>query len=602
VELPVASDGSASSGPENVKQTRRLDLARLIVALVLTPAVLIYAWGRVLVFGMFRAAPEGFFVGELVVGIAAVILLTAGLSARLGSPRLDRWVMGGVPALWVMVTSAIIWFYFGDFMPKQVVGPLFLLATLWVLWLAWMFYRPWTWILRIGVLLALGVIAVIFPMIFRVEGLTGQAKVNFAWRNAPIVDHGADLPTAASASVAQTSCDLTATTSYDTPQFLGPERTGVFRDAGLSPDWATPPREVWRQPVGAGWSSFAVVGDFAVTQEQRGEKECVVCYRLSDGRLMWIHSDQARFDSSMGGSGPRATPAISQGLVFAVGGTGILNCLKGENGQRLWSVNILDDNGGHPISHGVCGSPLIIDDWVIVAPTGVEGACLAAYDRQTGKRIWRGGHHEASYGSPTILDLAGSRQVLIATSDGVEGSDPATGTSLWSYTWFPNTHVNCSQPIILDAAAGRVLFCTGYDKGSVLLEVSPPKDGACVVKELKTFPMKMRTKFTTAIRHEGYVYGLDDGILACLDVGTGKQLWKGGRYQHGQILLVGDRLIVQAENGEVALVQPDPKQFIERAKIPALSSKTWNNPVLASRFLLVRNDQEAVCFELPVRD
>jgi outer membrane protein assembly factor BamB len=344
------------------------------------------------------------------------------------------------------------------------------------------------------------------------------------------------------------------------------------------------------------------VGNYAVTQEQRGEMECVVCYRLSDGKLMWIHSDEARFDSSMGGSGPRATPAIADGLVYTVGGTGILNCLKGENGERLWSVDILEDNGGHSISHGVCGSPLIVDDWVIVAPTGAEGACLAAYDRQTGKRVWQGGRKKASYGSPTVVDLAGSRQVLIATADGIEGSDLATGKPLWNYTWAPNTEVNCSQPIILDAAAGKVLFCTGYDKGSVLLEVSPPNNGACTVKELKKFPLKMRTKFTTAILYDGHVYGLDDGILACLDVTTGKQIWKGGRYQHGQILLAGDRLIVQAENGEIALVQPDPKRFIELAKISALSSKTWNNPALAGRFLLVRNDQEAVCFELPARN
>jgi outer membrane protein assembly factor BamB len=341
---------------------------------------------------------------------------------------------------------------------------------------------------------------------------------------------------------------------------------------------------------------------------------------------MWLHSDEARFDSSMGGSGPRATPSIADGIVYTVGGTGILNCLEGKNGQRLWSVNILEDSGGHPIHHGVCGSPLIVDDWVIVAPTGAESACLAAYDRHNGKRIWRGGRHEASYGSPTVVDLAGSRQVLIATADGIEGSDLATGRPLWNYTWTPETHVNCSQPIIVDAEAGKILFCTGYDKGSVLLKVSPvpasktpigdmsydqggvvlkaspPIDDTYSTKELQKLPLKMRTKFTTAILHEGHVYGLDDGILACLDVATGKQVWKGGRYQHGQILLVGDRLIVQLESGEVALVQPDPKRFIELAKIPALSSKTWNNPALAGRFLLVRNDQEAVCFELPVRN
>ncbi|MGE5192041.1 MAG: PQQ-binding-like beta-propeller repeat protein [Deltaproteobacteria bacterium] len=598
----MASDVPEASIPGNAGQIRWLDLVRLILALILTPAVLIYAWGRVLIFGMFRTWPETIYVGALVFGIAAVILLTAGLSARLRSPGLDRWVIAGVPTLWIGVCAFIVWLRIGDFIPRQIVGFLFILATLWVMWSAWMFYRPWSWGLRIGVLLALIPFAVAFPMILRVEGLTGEANVNFAWRNAPIVDHGADLPAAQAESATGIICDLNATTPHDTPQFLGPQRTGVFSDAGLTPDWnGTPPREVWRQPVGAGLGSFAVVGDFAVTQEQRGEKECVVCYRLSDGKLMWLHSDEARFDSSMGGTGPRGTPAIADGTVYTVGGTGILNCLRGDNGEQIWSVDILKDNGGRPIAHGVCGSPLVAGEWVIVAPTGAEGVCLAAYNRQTGKRVWRGGRHEASYGSPTVVELAGVRQVLIATSDGIEGSDFQTGKPLWNYMWTPETHVNCSQPIVVDAAAGKVLFCTGYNTGSVLLKVSAPAGGSCGVAELWKSPQKMRTKFTTAIMHRSFAYGLDDGILACLDVATGKQVWKGGRYQHGQLLLAGDLLIVQAENGEVVLVQPDPTKLIELARIPALSSKTWNNPALAGRFLLVRNDQEAVCFELPVR-
>jgi outer membrane protein assembly factor BamB len=115
-------------------------------------------------------------------------------------------------------------------------------------------------------------------------------------------------------------------------------------------------------------------------------------------------------------------------------------------------------------------------------------------------------------------------------------------------------------------------------------------------------PGKMKTKFTTAVLYDGFVYGLDDGILACLDIKTGKQIWKGGRYQHGQILLAGDLLIVQGEEGDVYLVKPDPKKLLELGKIPALSSKTWNNPALAGRMLLVRNDREAACYELPARD
>jgi outer membrane protein assembly factor BamB len=192
------------------------------------------------------------------------------------------------------------------------------------------------------------------------------------------------------------------------------------------------------------------------------------------------------------------------------------------------------------------------------------------------------------------------RQVLIVTADGVEGNDLDTGAPLWSYTWTnPDTPVNCSQPIVVDGDAGRVLFCSGYGTGSILLQVAASSNGGWTTRDIWKSPGKMKTKFTTAILYKGFAYGLDDGILACLDLATGRQVWKKGRYQHGQILLAGDRLIVQTEAGSVVLVKPDPNDLIELGSFPALSSKTWNNPALAGRMLLVRNDLEAACYELP---
>jgi outer membrane protein assembly factor BamB len=601
LELILSTESPAPLSVAPADRPSRLQIARLILAVVLTPAALIYSWGRVLVLGMFVGRPESLYVFELVAGLVVVMLLTAGLSARLNSPWIDRLVTAGIPALWVGACAAMIWLHVGDLVPKLVVGSLFISATLWVVWAAWMFYRPWSWLVRLGVLTVLIPFAIVLPLAMRVDGLTGEASVNFAWRTTPIADPGADLPTTIVARSSGPETDLTPTPD-DYPQFLGPQRTGVIAESTLSPDWTSaPPREKWRKAIGAGWGSFAVVREFAITQEQRGGDECVVCYRISDGNIAWLHSDQARFDAPMGGPGPRATPTITDGRVYTVGGTGILNCLDGATGRPHWSANILDDNSGRPISHGVCGSPLVAGDAVIVAPTGNKQVCLAAYDQESGKRLWQGGAHVASYGSPALVDLAGSKQVLLVTDDGIEGCDLATGHSLWSFTWTNGVRVNCSQPIVVDAPAGRVLFCTGYNTGSVLLEISSPAGNTCAVKALWKNSQSMKTKFTTAVLHKGYAYGLDEGILACLDPATGKQKWKAGRYQHGQILLAGDLLIVQTERGDVVLVQPDPLKLIELGTIPALSSKTWNNPALAGRILLVRNDQEAACYELPTR-
>jgi outer membrane protein assembly factor BamB len=602
----MSVEGSEYKPVENpVPAPRRFDWIRLIMAVAITYGVLIYAWGRTFLEGVMihRGNPRPKFVWQLVGGIAAVMFCSAGLAKRFQSARVDHWVLRGGTAAWLGGILIASWFVIGDRLPKLLVVPFFALTSLWVVCLAWICYRPWTWRARGSVLGVCLLVQVAFVAAFRVDNIQGEFQVHFDWRSAPAIDHGSDLPTQiARAPETKPAAGFPQTTNHDFPQFLGPDRSAVLTNCNLSSDWSKlPPRELWRIPVGAGWSGFVAVGNFAITQEQRGSKECVVCYRLSDGQPVWLHSDEARFESDMGALGPRATPAIADGLVYTVGGTGILNCLDGATGISLWQTNILEDNGGRNIAHGVCGSPLVIEDLVIVAPTDVEGACLAAYNRRSGERRWQGGTSRASYGSPAIAMLAGRSQVLLVTHDGIEGSDVQTGKPLWSFPWSGDLHVNCSQPVVVDETLGRVFYGTGYGKGSVLLEIAGTGSERCSVREVWRSPGKMKSKFTTAVKLGDFVYGLDDGILACLDLHTGKQLWKGGRYGHGQILLAGDLLIVQSESGDVVLVKPDPQKLIELGNVAALSSKTWNNPALAGKTLIVRNDREAVCYELPER-
>jgi outer membrane protein assembly factor BamB len=483
---------------------------------------------------------------------------------------------------------------------------LYLPTTAWVIWVAWMFYRPWSWRVRMG-RLALAILGVApFPLLLRTDGLTGQAHVNFAWRlGQKRSNEGQSLPPVGERQ-SDSVADLSRTTPDDFPQFLGPARTSVVAGARLRGDWnESPPREVWRQAVGAGWSSFAIVGDFALTQEEVDGTELVTCYRLADGSLVWKHADpldrsQAASQSNLGGPGPRATPTIAGGDVYAIGRTGLLNRLDGHTGNSRWSVNVVSDNSGEQIAHGVCGSPLIANDKVVICPTGTADACLAAYDRQTGQRLWRGGRHPASYGSPALVELAGQPQIALCTADGLQSHDVETGRCLWNFAWSNNVRVNCSQPLLIDGPSGRIAFCTGYGTGSVLLEVAPAESGDWSVREIWSSPRSMKTKFTTAVIHDGHAWGLDDGILACMDLASGAQLWKAGRYSHGQVLLAGGLLIVQAEDGFVVLVRPDRQRLVEAGRIKALSGKTWNNPAISGRYLLVRNDHEAACYELPL--
>ena len=571
---------------------------RLLAALGAT-AGLLYPLGRSIVIGLLSGRPETPFLMLAVAGLAVVGVLCCNLVPRL-QHRLGRLGVDGlVTGLWVLLGMGLLWSAASDRFGLVVAGPLFVASTLPLIWLAWVPADLAAWRTRLGRAARWLPLVVLFPALITVRGLTGGAEVQFAWRFAPRVDPGAQLQ--GESSTAGAGIEIVPRPEEDFPQYLGPDRTGVLPGRSLATDWtAQPPREVWRREVGAGWSGFAIVGDVAFTQEQRGELECVVCYAMADGREIWRHSDPVRFESDMGGIGPRATPTWHEGALYTVGGTGVLNCLDPQTGARRWQVDLLGDNGGGPISHGVCGSPLVVGDRVIVSPTGMAEGGLAAYDRTTGERLWRGGRHPASYGSPALAELCGVPQVLLITADGIEGADVETGRPLWSYSWSNDVRVNCSQPLVLDGERGRVLMCTGYTTGSVLLEVRPGEQGEWQVNEVWQARGLLKTKFMTAVEFEGHAYGLDDGILACLDLSTGKQRWKGGRYRHGQLLRVGDLLLILAEDpGDLVLVRANPRRHEELARIPALATMTWNTPALSGRRLLVRNNREAVCFELP---
>ncbi len=440
---------------------------RFAVAWLVTVVVLPYAAARVLTFGLNGIMPEGRYIALLLIAILAVVGLTYNLGSSLQETGYKRHLVWLIVVPWAAFLGVLVGVYNGDALPDVVVWLVMVLATIWVAWAAWMFFRPMAWTARLGILAVLVLFFAAGIGLVKVDGLTGAAHVNFAWRwSRPADVNWAEL---AGAGVA----DLKPTPN-DYPQFLGPNRLGILPNVRLVSDWnQSPPRELWRRPVGVGWSSFAVVGKYAFTQEQRAENECVCCYRIQDGSPVWVYQDPVRFDKSLGGPGPRATPTVTDGRVFTVGGTGLLNCLDGTTGQRIWSANILEGGADDSISHGVCGSPLVVDDWVIVSPTNRNGTSLAAYDRTTGKRIWQGGTDQASYSSPILADIAGIRQVLLLNKQALAGHDLTTGQVLWSFSWTNVEKVNVSQPVPIPGNDGEFLVATGYGKGCAHPRESP---------------------------------------------------------------------------------------------------------------------------------
>jgi outer membrane protein assembly factor BamB len=396
--------------------------------------------------------------------------------------------------------------------------------------------------------------------------------------------------------------DLQITTPFDSAGFRGNDRDGIARSESLALDWQiNAPQKLWRHAIGSGWSSFAVVGDYCVTLEQRGDHEATVCYELKTGREVWSHLEKARFYEATSGEGPRATPTIHGGRVYSLGATGLLNCLDGATGEPLWTVNILTDNTAENRLFGVTGSPLIVGRMVIVN-SGGRGSSLAAYDIDTGERIWQAGNSGASYSSPHFAHLGGVEQILDFNADGLCAHELATGKPLWEVPWISNPaeRNNVCQPVVLHEVAGQsgdfVFIASGYGMGCALFEINQRAEQFQVTERWRN--RNLKAKFSSVVLHDGHIYGLDEAILTCIEVATGRRCWKGGRYNYGQLILAGESLVVQLETGEVALVDATPKEFHEQGRFAALGARTWNVPVLAGRTLLVRNDREAACYEL----
>jgi outer membrane protein assembly factor BamB len=348
--------------------------------------------------------------------------------------------------------------------------------------------------------------------------------------------------------------------------------------------------------VGAAWSAFAVEGDVVVTQEQHGEDEQVVAYDASTGRVLWRHSDRARYATVIAGVGPRATPTIHEGRVYAMGATGILNALRVQDGQRLWTRRVLEENGSSNLEWGTSASPLVDEGRVIVTPGGKDGRSLVAYSAATGEPLWAAGSDRQSYSSATIAVLAGRRQILVLNGPSVAGHDAATGALLWQKPW-PAQQPNVAQPLPLPG--DRVLFSAGYGVGSKLYALAASPDGSVTASLIWESP-RLKAKFANAFFYDGFVYGLDDGVFTCLDPQDGQRKWRAGRYGHGQAILAGGLFLIQAEDGEVVLVEPKPEGLEELGRFTAFETKTWNPPALAGNRLYLRNDREAAAYELPV--
>ncbi|MCK5134587.1 MAG: PQQ-binding-like beta-propeller repeat protein [Bacteroidales bacterium] len=532
--------------------------------------------------------PGAFALGVLggLLGWLAIVVWWAFFSR---APRIERWGAIVLMIVAMVATSRII----HESIATGMQGMMFFIYAIPVLSLAFVVWavasRHLSDKLRRAMMVATILLACGVWTLVRSDGITGDAGADFAWRWAETPEERL-LAQAGDESMALPSAPAAAEAGADWPGFRGPDRDGIIHGIQIETDWsASPPIELWRQPIGPGCSSFAVRGDLLYTQEQRGEDEVVACYNLTTGEPVWRHRDTARFWDSHAGAGPRSTPTLSDGRVYTFGATGILNVLAANDGAVVWSRNAASDTDTKVPGWGFTSSPLVVDDVVIVAVTGA----LIAYDLATGDPRWFGPDGGGSYSSPHLLTIDGVAQILLMSEVGATSVAPTDGTLFWEYPWPQDDRI--LQPAL--TADGNVLLNTGGKKGMRRIVVTHGPNGWTI--EERWTSVQMKSYFNDFVVHEGHAFGFDGPSLACIDIDDGKRKWKGGRYG-GQLILLADQnlLLVLSEKGELALVMAAPDQFTELARFPAIEGKTWNHPVLAGDILLVRNTQEMVAFRL----
>jgi outer membrane protein assembly factor BamB len=473
-------------------------------------------------------------------------------------------------------------------------------ATVWVAASLLTPFLDWP-VRRLVVFLAIILAWVPFTLL-RVEGIDGSFRATFRWRWSSTPEERFLAERAAAGNQQHVAAGTPKAEGLtlepgDWPGFRGPNRDGRLTGVRIATDWTEhPPRQVWRQRVGPGWSSFAVVGNRLYTQEQRGENEVVVCYDAATGSELWTHNDSARFTEVVAGPGPRATPTFDGGKIYALGGRGLLNCLDALTGRKLWSHDIGADSGAKLPMWGFASSPLVAHGIVSVFAGGPNGKSVLAYHCTSGEPAWSAGEGEFSYCSPQLTRVCGIPQILINTDAGLTAFDPVKGDVLWRHGWQTDKLARIVQPALV--GNDDVLIGTGMDVGTRRLHLACAGT-AWTEKEVWT-SRAVKPYYNDLVIHDDHLYGFDGPFFTCVSLDDGKRKWRERGYGNGQVLLLADQalLLVLSEQGEAALVEASPQGQRQLGRFQALQGKTWNHPVLAHGKLFVRNGEEAACYQL----
>ncbi len=377
----------------------------------------------------------------------------------------------------------------------------------------------------------------------------------------------------------------------DWPRFRGPELDGVSHEKGLKLDSTEPLKLAWEREIGSAFSSFACVGGKIYTCGTVNGKQTLLCLDAKTGEEAWKTTIEKDYPSEHG-SGTRGTPTVDDGLVYILGGHGRLLCVDATTGKKVW-----DRRFKHAPRWGYSGS-VLIEANLAVATAGNKSGSIAAFDKKTGKPVWKCGDDPAGYATPYPFTFNEKRYVVGFTGVSAIIAELATGRQVLRIPWKTAYDVNAASPIFHD---GHLFLSSGYTTGAALLKLR--SDGDALGADEVWRDTVLMNKFQSCILREGKLYASDQKALKCVDFMTGKEAWNirrssSGNLKHGTLVMAEGHLLFLTEAGELQIAKATPDGFLPGSKAEILSGRCWTVPVLYDGHLYARNLERVVCFDM----
>lgn len=387
----------------------------------------------------------------------------------------------------------------------------------------------------------------------------------------------------------------TSLAAADWPQWRGPVRDGRVTESNLLTKWpAEGPKQLWRADgLGEGYSSYSIANGKLYTQGQKDNAQWVFCYDALTGKQIWKTKAGSYYPQDRG-PGPRGTPTVDGDTLYSLSADGTLLSLAAATGKQNWSMNILEKFKGEQIKWGLSESPLVDGNRLIVQPGGADTA-VVALEKTTGKPLWNAGSDPAGYSSAIAFDFGGIRNIVAFTSRGAVAFNAANGYQLWNYNKVSNRTANIATPLFHD---GHVFLSSDYGTGCALLKLAKTDSGVSATEVY--FTQDMRNHYCTSVLHEKHVYGFSSGILTSMELMSGAVAWKDRSVGKGQILFANGMLVLQGENGIIALADATPSAYkeVSRFTFGRGDYPLWTQPVIANGRMYIRDQDKLVCFNV----